>query len=187
TFQRHDDSWLLREIEQSRESDALKDENFFEQFTDHGRDQVYADAAGKAGPIGPWLEKGVESKATRIERMLNFLVQTDKLWDRQLMLQRARDVFTEVLLAIESGDPTEIPVADLFPGAADSLRDEIESRRRKGITWEFRNLCVRKVELILVQNYADSTKDAFTTRISAHAQKIVKERDRTVSSEEYVT
>ena len=29
TFQRLNGAWLLREIEQSRESDALKDENFF--------------------------------------------------------------------------------------------------------------------------------------------------------------
>jgi len=41
TFQLFDGRWRLREIEQSRESDALTTENFFELFTDLGRDQVY--------------------------------------------------------------------------------------------------------------------------------------------------
>lgn len=187
TFQQQDGAWLLREIEQSRESDALKDDNFFEPFTDKGRDQIYAEAAGQEGPAGPWLEENVETKATRIERMLNFLVQTDKLWDRQLMLQRARDIFTKVLLARESGNSGEVTEADLAPALAQSLREEIERRGREGITLEFHNLCVRKVELILVQNYADSEKDKFTTRISAHAQKIVKQNGQTMRADEYVT
>src|ERR1017187_5072801 len=96
TFQRQDGAWLLREIEQTRESDKLKEENVFEQFTDKGVAQVYGKTAGQGGPAGPWLEKSVETKATRIERLLNFLVQTDKLWDRQAMLERARQVFTDV-------------------------------------------------------------------------------------------
>jgi predicted lipid-binding transport protein (Tim44 family) len=187
TFQWQDGSWLLREIEQSRESDALQDENFFEQFTDTGRDQIYDETAGKEGPAGPWLEKNVATKATRIERMLNFLVQTDKIWNRQLMIQRARDVFTKVVLARESGKAADTPVADLSPEIAESLRVEIENRQRQGIRLEFRNLCVRKVELILVQNYVDNTKDQYIARISAHAQKIVKQNGQTVSAEEYVS
>ena len=187
TFQRQDGAWLLREVEQSRESDALKDENFFEQFTDHGRDQIYAETAGLAGPAGPWLEQNVENKATRIERMLNFLVQTDKLWDRQQMIHQARDIFTKVALARESGNPDHIPAADLFPAVAQSLRADLEGRRREGVSMEFRNLCVRKVELILLENFTDNTKDEFTTRISAHAQRIVKKNGHTVRSEQFVT
>jgi hypothetical protein len=119
--------------------------------------------------------------------MLNFLVQTDKIWNRQLMIQRARDVFTKVVLARESGKAADTPVADLSPEIAESLRVEIENRQRQGIRLEFRNLCVRKVELILVQNYVDNTKDQYIARISAHAQKIVKQNGQTVSAEEYVS
>jgi hypothetical protein len=39
---------------------------------------------------------------------------------------------------------------------------------------EYRNLCVRKAELILVRNFTDIAKDEFSVRISAHAQKIVR-------------
>jgi predicted lipid-binding transport protein (Tim44 family) len=187
TFHRQDGAWLLREIDQTRESDALKEENFFERFTDLGRDQVYGDHAGQAGPAGPWLEKETETKATRIERLLNFLVQTDKLWDRQAMLEHARQVFLHVTLAREQGDPAAIPAAELFPEVAKSLQNELIRLGGQGTKLEFRNLCVRKVELVLVRNYSDNTKDEFTVRISAHAQRAVRRNGLLISQDPYVT
>jgi predicted lipid-binding transport protein (Tim44 family) len=187
TFQLQNGAWLLREIEQSRESDKLKEENFVEMFTDKQVEGVYAETASPGGPAGPWLEKSVETKASRIERLLNFLVQTDKLWNRKQMLERARQVFLNVLLAQESSDSNSVKADELFPEAADELKADIADRRKNGVRFEFRNLCVRKVELILVRNYADNNKDEYTVRISAHAQKIVTQNDRTISQEEYVT
>jgi predicted lipid-binding transport protein (Tim44 family) len=187
TFHRQDGDWRLREIDQTRESDALKEENFFEQFTDSGRDQVYGDQAGQAGPAGPWLEKETETKATRTERLLNFLVQTDKLWDRPAMLERARQVFLHVTLAREQGDPAAIPTAELFPGVAASLQNELIRLGGQGTKLEFRNLCVRKVELVLVRNHSDNSQDEFTVRISAHAQKAVWRNNLLISQDPYVT
>ena len=187
TFQRQDGAWLLREIEQTRESDKLKEENFFEQFTDKGVEQVYGKAAGQEGPAGPWLEKSVETKATRIERLLNFLAQTDKLWDRQAMLERARQVFTDVMLAREAGDPTAVKDDELFPAAGVDLRQQITKQRTAGPSIEYRNLCVRKAELILVRNFADNSHDEYTVRISAHAQKIIKRGGVAISQDEFVT
>jgi predicted lipid-binding transport protein (Tim44 family) len=187
TFQLQSGAWLLREVEQSRESDKLKEENFVEMFTDKQVESVYAETASPGGPAGPWLEKNVETKASRTERLLNFLVQTDKMWNRKQMLERARQVFLDVLLAQEAGDPAPVKTDELFPDVADHLKADIQGRREKGVRLEFRNLCVRKVELILVRNYADNAKDEFTVRISAHAQKIVSQNERTISREEYVT
>jgi predicted lipid-binding transport protein (Tim44 family)/uncharacterized membrane protein YgcG len=187
TFQWQEDAWLLREIEQTRESDKLKEENFFEQFTDKGIDQVYGKAAGQEGPTGPWVKKSVETKATRIERLLNFLVQTDKLWDRQGMLERTRQVFTDVMLAREAGDPTAVKDDELFPAVAVDLRQQIAKQRTAGLSIEYRNLCVRKAELILVRNFAVNSQDEYTVRISAHAQKIIKRGGVIVSQDEYVT
>ena len=132
TFHLHEGKWLLREIEQTRESDALRTENFFEPFTDQGVERVYGETAGQSGPAGPWLEKGVETKAMRIERMLNFLVQTDKLWDRTAMVERARQIFMNVLLAREATDVNALNDADLLPGIAAALRDEITARKASG-------------------------------------------------------
>lgn len=187
TFQRQDGAWLLREIEQSRESDALKLENFFEPFTDDGLRQVYAETASPGGPAGPWLEKETEAKTTRIERLLNFLVQTDKLWDRDQMIERARKIFTEVVLARESGDPAAVPTPELFPDVAAHLQAEIIQRQTTGATIELRNFCVRKVELVLVRNYRDNRADEFTARISAHAQRIVRRKNLLISQDEYVS
>jgi predicted lipid-binding transport protein (Tim44 family) len=187
TFQRQDGKWLLREIEQTRESDKLKEENFFEPFTDKGVEQVYGEAAkAPEAPAGPWLEKAVETKATRTERLLSFLVQTDKLWDRQAMLERARQVFTKVFLARESGDVTQVPDADLFPAVALDLRQEIGKRRHDGFGIQFRNFCVRKAELVLVRNFADNARDEFVVRISAHAQRVVTKNGAVLSQDEYV-
>ena len=187
TFHRQGGAWLLREIEQSRESDALKEENFFEQFTDTGLNQVYDETAGKEGPAGPWLEKETLDKSTRIERLLNFLVQTDKLWNRQAMLERARQVFLDVTLAREKGDPAAVPTAELFPDVATNLQGELVRLGGQGTQLEFRNLCVRKAELILVRNFSDNSKDEFTVRISAHAQRAVRRNNLLISQDADVT
>ncbi|MCK7481441.1 MAG: hypothetical protein M0C28_32880 [Candidatus Moduliflexus flocculans] len=110
--------------------------------------------------------------------MLNFLVQTDQLWDRQAMLNRVRHLFLNVYLARESGDPAQVPEADLFAAVAEDLRRQIRQWQMDGMAVEYRNLCVRKAELILVRNFTDPVQDEFTVRISAHAQKIVRKGTR---------
>ncbi len=186
TFQWREGSWRLREIEQSRESDALKAENFFEQFTEQGLRQIYAEADHPGGPAGPWLDQNTETKVTRVERLLNFLVTTDRLWDRAAMLDRAREVFAQVMLAQEAGDPAAMPATDLFPEVAEHLAAELSARREQGTTIEYRNLCVRKLELILVRNYRDNTRDEYTVRIHAHAQKVVHRRGLLIQQDEDV-
>jgi len=69
-----------------------------------------------------------------------------------------------------------VPEADLFPDVAQNLRQQIRQRQPDGVRVEYRNLCVRKAELILVRNFTDSSKDEFTVRIDAHAQKMVRGR-----------
>lgn len=186
TFQRRGKNWLLREIEQAGESDILKDENYFEMLTDKTVQGVYRDAA-KEGEAGPWLEKGTEKKATRIDRLLNFLVQTDKIWDRQKMLEQARKTFLDVYLAREKRDVTIIGTLDVFPDVAENLQKTLREWEMEGMTVEYRNICVRKAELILVRNYADPTKDEFTVRLSAHAQKIIRKGNIALTEQPYVT
>jgi predicted lipid-binding transport protein (Tim44 family) len=187
TFQLMNGRWLLREIEQAGESDILKDENFAEMLTDETLKGIYGEAAVPQGKAGPWLEKEVEQKATRIDRLINFLSQTDKLWNRNRMLERARQVFLDVYLARETGDPARVTTADLFPKVAEDLKTQVDYWKKEGVRFEYRNLCVRKVELLLVRNYGDNTRDEYTARISAHAQRIVRQGEKTLSAQEYVT
>jgi hypothetical protein len=118
--------------------------------------------------------------------MLNFLVQTDRLWNRQLMLERARDVFLKVYLAREAGEDGQVPVGDLFPEAAEALRGQLRQWRLEDITVEYRNLCVRKAEIVLVRNYQDRVKDEYTVRLTAHAQRVVHKGGRVMSEDRYV-
>jgi len=187
TFQRQNGTWLLREIEQTRESDVLKEENFFEPFTDTTVEKIYAEAASGEGQSGPWLEKGVETKATRIDRLLNFLMQTDKLWDRQTMLERAREVFMRVQLALEARDVTALSADDLFPETKKGLETWITECVADGRAVEYRNLCVRKVDLVLVRNFSDNTQDEFVARISAHAQRIITKNGAVLHQDKYVS
>ncbi len=186
TFQLMDGKWLLREVEQSGESDYLKDENFAEMLTDQNVQKIYGEEAGKEGAAGPWLEKGVEKKAVRIERTLNFLAQTDRLWNRQVMIESARRIFLAVYLARETGDPGQVPESDLFAEVAESLKNQLNQWQMEDMRVEYRNLCVRKVELILIKNFQQRDKDEFIVRISAHAQKIVSKAGRKLSEDKYV-
>jgi predicted lipid-binding transport protein (Tim44 family) len=187
TFQRQGGQWLLREIEQAGESDMLKEENFAEMLTDDTIKGIYGQQSLKEGAAGPWLEKETEEKATRIDRLLNFLVQTDKLWNRGLMLERARQIFLSVYLARESGKAEGVPAGDLFPDVAGSLREQISRWQSGRLTVEYRNLCVRKVELIHVRNFAERVRDEFTVRISAHAQRITRKDGQIQGQQAYVT
>ncbi len=187
TFQYRNRIWLLREIEQSGESDILKEDNFVEQLTDKAIDQIYGSAVSQSSPAGPWLEKAVETKETRIERMLYFLVQTDKLWNRSAMLLTSRNVFIKLIAAWESGDTARIPSDDLFPETARNLLGQIIRNRTAETVLEFRNLCIRKTELILINNFPDNSRDEFVVRIRAHAQKILKQHGVLVRQDEDVT
>jgi predicted lipid-binding transport protein (Tim44 family) len=186
TFQRFEDRWVLREIEQAGESDILKEENFVAMLTDENIQNVYAEVA-KDGTDAAWVDKKEAEKATRIDRLLNFLVQTDKLWNRRLMLERARQVFMSVYLARETGDSQQIPAEDLFPDVAQSLDADMQRWRAEGMRTEYRNLCVRKAELIHVRNFTDPNLDEYTVRIDAHAQQFVRKGEQTVKEQPYVT
>jgi hypothetical protein len=127
------------------------------------------------------------AKERRVERMLNFLVKTDSIWDRKKMMLTSRSVFLAVTGAWEAGDPAAVPAADLFPELARDLHDAIKKNREKGVTLEFRNLAVRKVELVLVRNFADNAQDEYMARIRAHAQKIMKVAGNIVRQDDDVT
>jgi predicted lipid-binding transport protein (Tim44 family) len=178
TFHWYNGGWRLREIEQTRESNVLAEENLFEQFTDVGLAQIYDETAGQASPVGPDRPADVDAKAQRIERLLNFLVQTDRAWDRETMLGTVRRVYLNVMLAWQDGRPEAFAGLDLSPELAQHLRDVNAANQRNDCRVEYRNLCVRKVELIHVNNQDDRRLDEFTALVSAHAQIIITRAGR---------
>jgi predicted lipid-binding transport protein (Tim44 family) len=187
TFQLHEGTWLLREIEQSRESDYLEEENFCEFFTDTQIEKIYQDKVDNLGTAGPWLAKNVQEKSNQVDRMLNFLVQSNKIWDKQAMLNRVRLVFTNVHLAFEAGELNTETQAQLYPDLVEEFNESITAWKASGKTIEYRNFCVRKVEILLVKSFDDKSKNEFTARVSAHAQRIQQQNDTIISKDEDVT
>ncbi|MFH1227230.1 MAG: polymorphic toxin-type HINT domain-containing protein [Planctomycetota bacterium] len=186
TFQLQGNNWLLRDVEQTKESDALTDKNFVEMFTDAQIAQIYGDSvAGDTGPTGPEAIAGVVNRDDKIHRHLNFLVQLDKIWNIDFMKETARTVFIAVYAAKETND-LSLSNDLVYGKARDVLQTGIQLRRNRNETIEYRNICVRRVDIVLVRNYADNTKDEFTARISAHAQKAIKKDGTVISQDEYV-
>ena len=186
TFQYRDSGWLLLEIEQTKESDRLRKEDSVESFTDLQMEQIMGGPTGETGPAGPRREKEAERKAGKIERLLNFLVRTDRLWDREGMLATARQGFTDLFLSTEAGGLSAETSARMFPDAAKDFQDALERQRGQGLSVEYRNFCVRKTDLVLVRNFTDNSKDEYLARVYAHAQRIVKRRGEVVHKDEDV-
>ena len=186
-FQRQDDSWLLREINQSRESNALSEENFVEELTPHQLENIYGESSKQgSGESAPWLEEEMAKKESKIHRMLNFLSKTDRGWDEENMKEIVRKTFVSVLTAFENRDASvlkDLVLPEAFKEYSDNVKEMLDTNK----SVEYRNMCVRKVDIVLVKNYADRNMDEFTARVSAHAQTIRKEGGKLVSEEEYVT
>ncbi|MGZ8450422.1 MAG: polymorphic toxin-type HINT domain-containing protein, partial [Candidatus Deferrimicrobiaceae bacterium] len=180
TFQYRQSGWLLLEIEQTKESDRLRKEDFVESFTDLQMEQVMGGPTGETGPEGPWRGKEAGRKAGKIERLLNFLVRTDRLWDREGMLATARQGFTDLVLSREAGVLSAEASARMFSDAAKDFQDALERQRGEGLSVEYRNFCVRKTDLVLVRNFTENRKDEYLARVYAHAQRIVKRNGEVV-------
>lgn len=129
--------------------------------------------------------RGLSEQISQIERMLNFLHETDKLWNRQQMLERARQIFTDVHMSREAGRLSSSLAAQLYPEMAQKLSEEINNNKANGNVIEYRNFCVRKVELLLVRNFADNSRDEYFTRISAHAQTVINQKGQPLRQDEF--
>lgn len=173
TFELQSQGWMLRDIEQAKESDYLKEENFVEMFTDLQIKKVYGDEVDNVGSSGPWLPKAVSVKESNVDRMLNFLYRSNKMWDISSMGVRVRSVFTQVHMALEAGKLDPATESTLFPDVAEQLKERLSAWCETGRTIEYRNFCVRKVEIVLIHSFDKKSENTFTARVSAHAQVVV--------------
>jgi hypothetical protein len=103
------------------------------------------------------------------------------------MLNRVRLVFTKVHFAFEAGILRDEVAADLYPDIIKQFNATITDWNSSGKRIEYRNYCVRKVEILLVNSFDDKTKNEFTARVVAHAQRIQKQNGIILSQDEDVT
>jgi predicted lipid-binding transport protein (Tim44 family) len=184
TFQFQTGNWLLREIEQTRESGILKQENIVETVSPEQLREIYDTDAKRPAPAGPWREKSTDLKASRVDQTLDALVKRDPMWNRQEMILRVRKTFMDVMQSQERGNLQGLPADELLPEAAAELAREMQENESQGVTLEYRNLCLRNVDLILVR---DKPQPEFTARIGAHTQVIKRKNGAIFAEQEYVT
>jgi predicted lipid-binding transport protein (Tim44 family) len=181
-FQYVDGKWLLRQIDQTKESDALTDKNFVEMFTDVQIQSIIGEEA--QGAVGPDVDKSAMLKDNKIHRHLNFLFNIDRMWDENLMKENARSLFVAFYTAKEKLD-AEAVKDSFFKEMYEKFADEIARMKKEAVKVEYRNLCVRKADIVLIRNFADNSKDEFTVRIAAHAQKWVWKGGEVIKQENY--
>ncbi|SVB95230.1 uncharacterized protein METZ01_LOCUS248084, partial [marine metagenome] len=117
-------------------------------------------------------------KENKIEKLLNFLVQTDKMWNRRDMLEGARSLFLALMLDREKGALSQDTRKLVFSDLRDHLDKQLDKVGKDKTRYEYRNLSVRKAELVLIRNFNDDEKDEYVVRIRAHAQKKIWRGDR---------
>jgi predicted lipid-binding transport protein (Tim44 family) len=167
TFRRQGNSWLLSDIEQTLESDLLREENQVDLFTPNQLEEIYQGATSLSDPA----EAGQGQEGHGLKAQLRRLAAQDRLWGQGLIKERVRDVFTHLLLAQEAGNPDAVRADEMTPEAAAAEQDKIRAWRDEGVHVQYRNLCVRKVEVIAARRLDDPADDEFTACIYAHAQK----------------
>jgi hypothetical protein len=183
TFHFKNGQWLLREIDQSREANWLTEENFVEGMTG-GQMQQIAGAPG--GPLR--LSEGeavAMNRTSRIDTLLQNLRGRDPIWDRLKMMSRARDLFLQVFLCQEAGNISHAVPEDFVPATLKELEAAIEARKINGESVEYRNLCVRNVEIALVRSYPDKAHWEYMARVNAHAQTIIARNNTFIQRDEY--
>jgi len=187
TFKYENKKWLLASIEQTAESNILSKDDFIEHFTDDQKKQILGtEKLEPNAPLGPWADKEVATKAEKIARLLNFLGETDKMWNMGNMEITASLSFLNIYTAWSFLDPAKLSDEYISEGFKESITQLINQKKDEGYSFEFRNLCIRKVEIVLVNNMEDNSKDEYVVRFSAHAQKKVTVNSNMIISDDYV-
>lgn len=200
TFQRQGNDWKLRQIDQPEEAmNVLGEENFDENLTPSMMQRIYEKAGSAAfaktdvasmreqegGAIGAGIDE-VKSKGGNIHRMLNFLSETDKVWDELSMKETVRECFILLNTSIEQRNVSIIR-DKLTPQLFASISAMVEDLKAKKQIVQKRNLTVRNIEIALVRNFADKTKDEFSAWVSGQAQTvIVDENGKELGGDNYV-
>src|SRR5262249_44641534 len=121
----------------------------------------------------------IKSKAGRVHRLLNFLADQDKMWDSDRLVSYTRSLFISFNVAMET-DGLDSLKDNLDPELLAKYEDMADSLGQKGEKMERRNLAVRDVEIVLVKNYYDNSRDSFTAWVSGQAQTVIADGSGTV-------
>ncbi|MCX6769341.1 MAG: Tim44-like domain-containing protein, partial [Candidatus Micrarchaeota archaeon] len=200
TFSRDGSNWRLREIDQPEEGMHVIGEESFDETATPLMTKTLQERAttGKADTsVSSLREQGedagaasigeIKEKGDKIHRMLNFLSQTDRIWDERAMLENTRTLFILLNTAVEKRNLAKVQ-DKLSPELLGTIQTNLAEMKKQGVVAQKGNLAVRNVEIVLVNNTDDRQKDGFVAWVSAQAQSVLvnEKTGATVSGDSYV-
>ena len=185
TFSRDGSEWRLREIDQPEEGMHVIGEESFdegatplmmktlqERATTGKTDTTVSAIREQGGETGAPAIGEIKEKGDKIHRLLNFLSQTDRIWDERAMLENARTLFILLNTAVEKRSLEKVQ-EKILPELLRTIQENLDEMRQNGVVAQKGNLAVRNVEIVLVNNLNDRQKDEFVAWISAQAQNVL--------------
>ena len=200
TFARDGDSWRLREIDQPEEGmHVIGEQSFDESATPMlmqslqersttGKQDTSVDAMREQGGDDGAPSVGeIKGKGDKIHNMLNFLAQTDRIWDERTMLEFTRTLFILLSTSVEKRSLSRVAIS-LKPALLATIQANVDGMKKKGLLAEKGNLAIRNVEIVLIRNFNDKTRDEFVAWVSGQAQSMLvdEKSGEAVSGDSYV-
>jgi predicted lipid-binding transport protein (Tim44 family) len=173
TFQQsaRDGAWLLREIQQTRESDVLREGDDLSGLPDQPGSSELANLPSHKA-IGE-----SNRQTSRLETLMEELENKDPAWRKRNIISAAQEAFTLVYMARQSGKPEDLNPNLLTQELIDKEREQMTQRAQRGDSLEYRNFCVRRVQIVLAFPTARAkSRDGLpevTARVIAHAIKVL--------------
>lgn len=173
TFQWYQDSYRLREIEQVGDSTALLTSN-----------RVEGQAGGsrhlESPPLGKLPSHG------KVDRLVDAFAESNPIWDQKTMRERARAAAIAIYTAYETGETEALD--DLAePAFLDGFVVSLQATAQSGEQREFRNLCVRKVVIVLARPANHQHPDEFHARVELHAQRVTRRGESVIQEDPDLT
>ena len=114
----------------------------------------------------------IKSKGDKIHKLLNFLAETDKIWNEQQMIEQTRECFVLVNTSLESLDTSSIK-DKITTTYYQEIQERINEFVKNKQSFQIRNLTARDAEIVLVRNFHDKTKDEFISWVSGQGQRLI--------------
>ncbi|MFZ2955368.1 MAG: TIM44-like domain-containing protein [Candidatus Ozemobacteraceae bacterium] len=171
TFQSRSGRWLLREIEQVGDCNILREPNVVEGISEEEMKSL----AGAPVPGG---------SRDKVATLIQNYGETGggDIWNERALKDLARTAAIALHAAFEANE-----ASGLAGIAGENLLADIEASladaRERGEHREFRNLCVRRVDLVMARPASGGRPHEFTARVTLHAQRVTSINDQRVSGD----
>ncbi len=177
--------WLLRDIEQTAESDILSAEDDLSGLPEEPKTSELANL--------PAHQEIAASAATqsRLTLLLASLEKKNRAWRNNNIVSAARDAYTSVYMARHAGAVAGLRHWALTQELIRKESKEIAQRAMRGERVGYFNFCIRRVQIVLASDARQTDKALIpatvTVRVFAHARKVITNNQTVVWEDPDIT